>query len=201
MATRPQRLALARRRALPDRCFHRRGDRVCPAPSQRTLLSLSRLQRAAFSVRSARRRPRDVRRLGQFHRGGAAHLCDDSMHGSRHRSRARGTRSQRHRGKHHRAFHQRQRSAIRRQGRDVQRQIQLWFRGIEIAGLRGRHPAPDGDSMARRHRWKSPNPSDGASYRLAADAAERSREAKLPEDLRIDGVGCRAASCKAKLAG
>ena len=58
--SRSQRLNLARRRPLPDRRLHRRGDRVHPAPSRRSVFSIPRVQRAAFSLRGARGRRRAV---------------------------------------------------------------------------------------------------------------------------------------------
>ena len=91
--SRSQRLDLARRRPLSDRRLHRRGDRVHPASSRRTVFSLSRVQRAAFSVRSARGRRRAVQGQRQFHARGQPNLRDDRMHGSRNRARARRARS------------------------------------------------------------------------------------------------------------
>ena len=129
--SRSQRLVFARRRPLPHRRLHRRGDRLHPPSSRRSVLSPPRLQRAAFSVRGNRGRRRAVQSQRQLHDRGQPNLRDDRMHGSRNRARARRARSQRPGRQHARDVLERQRPAVRRQGRDVHRPLQLRLRRLE----------------------------------------------------------------------
>ena len=93
------------------------------------------------------------------------------MHGSRDCARARSARSVRARRQYNRDVLERQRPAVRRQGRDVHRPLQLRLRRLKDARVRRRNPPPDGDAMAGRARRPPPGPRHDSFHRLAADSS------------------------------
>ena len=175
MASRAQRGAVPRRRALPHRRAQRRGRPVRPHPPPGALLPRRRLHRPPRTVPGAGRRDPHGR-----HAGAPDGAGDDRRHGRadgrRHRLVARRAPALASARRHPGAVHQRQRSVdAGGVGLRDDRPLQPRAGRGQGAGARGGHPRADDRPLADGHQRARPRPRRLPLHRLGAVVARRRR--------------------------